>query len=138
MPEPDYSDVLMDHFRNPRNAGSLRCANGRGTASAGNCGDVICIWIRVEDHRVSEVSFKCKGCAAAIACGSITTELAKGRHLDDVAMIAGETIVQALGNLPADKRHCADLAAEALAGAVMDYVTRSVDRDLPGRARSAD
>jgi len=125
------SDALKDHFDNPRNAGSLAGADGRGTATAGNCGDVICFWIRVADERVSEISFKCKGCAVSIACGSATTELARGRHLDEVAMIAADTIAEALGGLPPDKRHCSQLAAEALANAVTDYLVRAVEKQLP-------
>ncbi len=128
-----YSDILTDHFRNPRNAGELAGADGVGTASAGDCGDVMSIWIRVTDDRISEISFKCKGCPAAIACGSMTTELAGGRHLDDAALIADETIAKALGGLPEDKRHCSNLGAEALADAIMDYIVRFVEKQIPSR-----
>ncbi|HUS46529.1 MAG TPA: iron-sulfur cluster assembly scaffold protein [Phycisphaerae bacterium] len=137
MAVEDCSDVLMDHFRNPRNAGSLSGHDGYGSASAGECGDVICIWIRVADDRISEVSFKCKGCAAAIACGSVATVLARGKSLDEASHIAGDTIAQVLGGLPPDKRHCSRLAAEALANAVTDYVVRHVENGLAHRPRQA-
>ncbi|MHC4982480.1 MAG: iron-sulfur cluster assembly scaffold protein [Planctomycetota bacterium] len=121
MPEEDATEILKDHFRNPRNVGSLAGADGCGTASTGSCGDVICIWIRVADRRIVDVSFKCKGCAAAIACGSITTQLARAKTLDEAGMIDGERIAAAVGGLPENRQHCSQIAAEALANAIADY-----------------
>ncbi len=135
MQNERYNDVLIDHFEHPRNVGELPGADGVGTATSGACGDVLRIWIRVADEHIAEITFKCMGCPAAIACGSVTTELAKGRHLDEADLIAEDTIADALGGLPPDKRHCSNLGAEALANAIMDYVVRSVEAELPARAR---
>jgi len=128
MSGPAYSEILLDHFERPRNVGSFRDADGVGVAKAGECGDVLSIWIRVQDEHIADIAFKAKGCPAAIACGSVTTQLAKGRHLDDADRIADDTISDALGGLPADKRHCSNLGAQALANAIMDYVVRSIER----------
>ena len=132
-----YSEILLDHFRNPRNAGRLDDADGVGVAKAGECGDVMRIAIGVRDDHIRRIAFQCKGCPAAIACGSMTTELALGRHLDDAATIADETVASALGGLPPDKRHCSNLGAEALENAIMDYVVRSVERERRGAGEAA-
>jgi nitrogen fixation NifU-like protein len=135
MASEDYTDTLIDHFEHPRNAGELEDADGVGTATSGACGDVLRIWIRVENEHIADIAFKCRGCPAAIACASMTTQLAKGRGLDEADLIADDTIADALGGLPPDKRHCSNLGAEALANAVMDYVVRSVEAELPARGR---
>jgi len=132
-PQQRYNPLVTDHFENPRNAGRLENPDGVGTAGDASCGDTMSIYIRVRDDVITAITFLCKGCPAAIACGSMTTELAMGKHLDDAAEIADETITQALGGLPADKRHCSNLGAEALASAIMDYVARSVDEELADR-----
>ncbi|MDY6914342.1 MAG: iron-sulfur cluster assembly scaffold protein [Planctomycetota bacterium] len=123
-----YSEILTDHFSRPRNVGELAGADGVGTAGAAECGDTMTIWIRVRDEVVTEVTFKCLGCPAAIACGSMTTQLAGGRHLEKVDEITNEAVAEALGGLPGDKRHCSNLGAEALQNAVMDYILRSAQR----------
>jgi len=125
--------MVLDHFDRPRNAGRIENPDGVGTAGDASCGDTMKIYLRVRDDVITAVTFLCKGCPAAIACGSMTTVLALGKHLDDAAQIADETIAQALGGLSADKRHCSNLGAEALANAIMDYVTRSVDKELANR-----
>ncbi|MBS3735197.1 MAG: iron-sulfur cluster assembly scaffold protein [Phycisphaerae bacterium] len=127
---PTDNPTLLDHFRNPRNVGKLDDADGVGTATAGGCGDVMRIWIRVRDEHIRDIRYKCKGCSAAIACGSVTTELAAEKDLDAAGEITDETIEQAVGGLAPDKRHCSNLGAEALQNAIMDYVTRSVDGEL--------
>jgi nitrogen fixation NifU-like protein len=106
-----------------------------GTAGRAADGDVMTIYIRVRDERIREISFQCKGCPAAIACGSMTTELAKARGLDHAAQIADETVAAALGGLPPEKRHCSNLGPQALANAIWDYVVRSVERQLARRRR---
>lgn len=123
-----YSPAVMDHFERPRNAGAMADADGVGSAGDPSCGDTMTIWIRVRDDRIEAISFKCKGCPTAIACGSITTELAEGLHLDEAADIADETIADALGGLPAERRHCSNLGAEALSNAVWDWIVRQVER----------
>ncbi|MFW6132777.1 MAG: iron-sulfur cluster assembly scaffold protein, partial [Planctomycetota bacterium] len=124
---PEDNPTLLEHFRKPRNVGELADADGVGTAMAGACGDVMRLWIRVRDERIVAVRYKCKGCSSAIACGSVTTELARGKRLDEAAEITDEAVERAAGGLPADKRHCSNLGAAALESAIMDYVTRSVD-----------
>jgi len=123
-----YSEILLDHFYHPRNAGELPDADGVGTAGDPNCGDAMTIWIRVRDERIEDIRFKCRGCPAAIACGSVTTELGKGKDLDAASLIAEDTISEALGGLPPEKRHCSNLASAALANAAWDYILRSVRR----------
>lgn len=143
MAGPEYNEILLDHFEHPRNVGALDNADGIGVAKAGECGDVLSIWIRVRDEHIADIAFKAKGCPAAIACGSVTTELAEGKHLDDADRIADDTISDALGGLPADKRHCSNLGAQALANAILDYVVRSIERhsstnDCSGGASPGD
>lgn len=126
-----YSDAVMDHFRRPRNVGELDDADGVGTAGAESCGDVMRIWIRVRDERIEGIRFKCRGCPTAIACGSVVTELAKGRHIDDADAVTADTVETALGGLSDDKRHCSNLGAEALAEAIWDYIHRCIDDHEP-------
>ncbi|MGC9453321.1 MAG: iron-sulfur cluster assembly scaffold protein [Phycisphaerae bacterium] len=122
-----YSDIVMDHFRRPRNVGELEDADGVGTAGAESCGDVMRIWIRVKDEHIEDIRFKCRGCPTAIACGSVVTELARGKHIDDADAITADTVETALGGLSEDKRHCSNLGAEALGDAVWDYIHRQID-----------
>ncbi|MFP3938309.1 MAG: iron-sulfur cluster assembly scaffold protein, partial [Phycisphaerae bacterium] len=129
-----YSDAVMDHFRRPRNVGELEDANGIGTAGAESCGDVMRIWIRVTDEHIEEVRFKCRGCPTAIACGSVVTELAKGKHIDDADAITADTVETALGGLSEEKRHCSNLGAEALGEAIWDYIHRDIDAGGPDEA----
>ncbi len=123
-----YSPAVMDHFERPRNAGAMADADGVGSAGDPSCGDTMTIWIRVRDERIEAITFKCKGCPTAIACGSITTELAAGLHLDEAADIADETIAEALGGLSPERRHCSNLGAEALSNAIWDHIVREVER----------
>lgn len=124
-----FSAILMDHFDHPRNVGELPDADGVGTA--GHDGhDQTTFWIRVRDEAIAEITFKCHGCPSAIASASMTTQLALGKHVDDAAEIAQDTIVTALDGMPPEKQHAAGLAAEALNNAIMNYVTRSIDAEL--------
>ena len=138
MKSNDYSDILIDHFERPRNVGQLADADGVGTAGDPAGGDVMTIWIRVRDERISEITFQCRGCPAAIACGSVTTELAKGKHLDEADEIAPDTIADALGSLPAHKQHCSNLGADALGNATWDYVIRSINESCAKRGGDGD
>ena len=128
-----YSKIVMDHFDRPRNAGPMTDPHGVGTAGGQTCSDILTISIRVCDDHISEIAFQCQGCPAAIACASMTTELAKGKHLDAAAEIADDTVAQALGGLSPDKRHCSNLGAEALSNAIMDYVMRQIEAQHPSR-----
>jgi len=116
-----YSDKVLDHFRNPRNVGELEDADGVGTVGNPVCGDVMTIYIKVEEDRISDIRFKTFGCCAAIATTSMTTELAKGKTLDEALKITREQVAEELGGLPPVKMHCSNLAADALHEAINDY-----------------
>ena len=133
MKRGQYNPIVMDHFAHPRNVGVLAGADGVGSAGDAAEGDVMRIHIRVRDERIVEISFQCKGCPAAVASGSMVTELAKGRSLDEAAEITDEMVAAALGGLPEGKRGCSNLGAEALANAIWDYVVRAVERNLAER-----
>jgi NifU-like protein involved in Fe-S cluster formation len=125
-----YSDTLMDHFRNPRNVGALDDPDGVGTAGDITCGDVLVIQIKVDrsTETIAAIGFQCKGCPAAIATASAMTELVLGMHLDAASELTDIEIADAVGGLPEEKHHCSNLGADALYNAVMDYVAREIDR----------
>ncbi len=116
-----YSEKVLDHFRNPRNVGEIEDADGVGTVGNPVCGDMMSIYIKVKDDRIDDVKFKTFGCGAAIATTSMTTELAKGKTLDEAMEITRQDVADELGGLPPVKMHCANLAADALHEAVKDY-----------------
>ncbi|MFW6279872.1 MAG: Fe-S cluster assembly scaffold protein NifU [Planctomycetota bacterium] len=116
-----YSDKVMEHFSDPRNMGEVEGADGVGEVGNPTCGDVMKITIRVEDNRIADIGFKTLGCAAAIATSSITTEMAKGRTLEEAMEITRESVAEELGGLPKNKMHCSNLAAEGLHEAIEDY-----------------
>ncbi|MFW6108497.1 MAG: iron-sulfur cluster assembly scaffold protein [bacterium] len=127
-----YSERLLDHFLHPRHVGAMPDADGSARVGDPSCGDVLEVWIRVDDQqRLTDVTFKCRGCPTAIACASAMTELAIGADLDQAAEIADEQVEEALGGLPAAKRHCSNLAADALHEAIFDHVGRAL---RPGSA----
>jgi nitrogen fixation NifU-like protein len=111
---------------NPRNTEEIPEADGVGTIGSEECGDMIRVWIKVTDEHLTDIKYKVFGCPAAIACCSMMTELAMGKHLDDANELTDERVAEALGGLPAQKHHCSNLAASALHKAIMDYVFRSV------------
>ena len=116
-----YSEKVLDHFRNPRNVGEIEDADGIGTVGNPVCGDLMSIYIKVEDDRISDIKFKTFGCGAAIATTSMTTELAKGKTLDEAMEITREEVAEELGGLPPIKMHCSNLAADALHEAIKNY-----------------
>ncbi len=120
-----YTEKVLDHFRNPRNVGEIEDADGVGTVGNPVCGDLMSIYIKVEDDRISDIKFKTFGCGAAIATTSMTTELAKGRTLDEAMQITREKVAEELGGLPPVKMHCSNLAADALHEAVTNYRTKN-------------
>jgi len=120
MDEP-YTEIVKDHFFNPRNVGEIRDADGVGTVGNPTCGDVMTIYIKVKDEIIIDIKFKTFGCAAAIATSSILTELAKGKMLDEALEITRDDVANELGGLPAIKLHCSNLAADALREAIKDY-----------------
>jgi len=119
-----YSDKVMDHFRNPRNVGEIPDADGVGTVGNPVCGDMMSMYIKVEDDRIADIKFKTFGCGAAIATSSMTTELAKGKTLDEAMEITRSDVAEELGGLPPIKMHCSNLAADALHEAIKDYTKR--------------
>jgi len=120
-----YTDLVMDHFANPRNVGEVDDADGAGQIGNPVCGDVMRMTIKVEDDRITDVKFKTFGCGAAVATSSMVTEMVMGKTLDEAAEISNRAVAEALGGLPAQKMHCSNLAADALHLAIEDYLTRS-------------
>ena len=122
--EPQYSEKLIDHFEHPRNVGSLNEESprvGTGTASSDVCGDVMRLFIKVENGIITDVKFKTFGCGSAIATSSMVTELAKGKTLDEAMAITRDDVAEELEGLPPQKMHCSNLAADALHKAIEDY-----------------
>jgi nitrogen fixation NifU-like protein len=120
-----YSDLVMDHFGNPRNVGEIEDADGVGQIGNPVCGDVMRISIDVEDDRIEDIKFKTFGCGAAVATSSMVTEMVMGKTLGEAAEISNKAVADALGGLPANKMHCSNLAADALHLAIQDYLVKS-------------
>jgi len=116
-----YTKKVMDHFRNPRNMGEIKNADGVGTVGNPQCGDIMTIYIKVKDNRISDIKFKTFGCTAAIASTSIATEMVKGKTLDEAYNLTRNDVAKELGGLPAIKMHCSNLAADALREAINNY-----------------
>ncbi|NPV52830.1 MAG: Fe-S cluster assembly scaffold protein NifU [Firmicutes bacterium] len=119
-----YSEKVMDHFTNPRNVGEISDADGVGMVGNPVCGDVMKLFIKVDDNRITDIKFKTFGCGAAIATSSMVTELVKGKTLDEAMRISNKAVAEALDGLPANKMHCSNLAADALHEAIKDYLGR--------------
>jgi len=119
-----YSEKVLDHFANPRNLGELPDADGVGEVGSPACGDIMKMYIKVKDGRISDVRFKTFGCGAAVATSSMATELIKGQPIDDVLKLTNKAVVEALDGLPPVKIHCSVLAEQAIKSALADYYTR--------------
>lgn len=119
-----YSEKVMDHFRNPRNVGVIEDADGVGEVGNAVCGDIMKIYLKIEDGIVSDVKFETFGCGSAIASSSMATELIKGKPLSEVLKLTNKAVTEALDGLPAHKLHCSVLAEEAIRAAVRDYYDR--------------
>jgi len=116
-----YTEKVMEHFKNPRNMGEIPDADGVGTVGNPVCGDLMTFYIKVKDNRIEDVKFKTYGCGAAIATSSMTTELAKGKTLEEAMKLTRASVAESLGGLPPVKMHCSNLAADALHAAIEDY-----------------
>ncbi len=116
-----YSQKVMDHFTNPKNIGEINDADGIGKVGNLKCGDEMWIYIKVKDDIIEDIKFKTFGCAAAIASSSITTEIAKGKHINDALKLTRDIIAESLDGLPKVKMHCSNLAVDALHAAIEDY-----------------
>ena len=119
-----YSDKVMDHFTNPRNVGELENADGVGTVGNAKCGDIMQMFLKIENDIIVDVKFKTFGCGAAIATSSMATELIKGHTIDEALKLTNSVVVEALEGLPPVKVHCSVLAEEAVKTAVADYYTK--------------
>ena len=121
-----YSEKVLEHFKNPRNMGEIKDADGVATVGNPVCGDIMRLFIKVKDNKISDIKFQTLGCGAAIATSSILTEMAKGKPLSDAEKITKQAITEALGGLPPVKLHCSVLAADALRRAIEDYRRKKV------------
>ena len=119
-----YSEKVLDHFSNPRNVGEIENADGVGEVGNAKCGDIMKMYIKVDDGIISDVKFKTFGCGAAVATSSMPTELIKGKSIDDALKLTNKAVVEALDGLPAVKLHCSVLAEQAIKSALADYYTR--------------
>ena len=120
-----YSEKVMDHFRNPRNVGVLEDANGIGEVGNAKCGDIMKIYLKIENETVDDVKFETFGCGSAIASSSMATELIKGQPLSEALKLTNKAVTEALDGLPAHKLHCSVLAEEAIKAAVKDYYDKN-------------
>ena len=116
-----YSEKVMDHFQNPRNVGEIENADGIGTEGNPTCGDLMTIYIKVEDNIITDIKFKTFGCGAAIATSSMVTEMAMGKTLEEAMEITRNDVAENLEGLPPVKMHCSNLAADALHAAIDNY-----------------
>ena len=119
-----YSEKVMDHFQHPRNLGKMDDADGVGEVGNAKCGDIMKMYIKVNDGIITDVKFKTFGCGAAVATSSIATEMIKGKKLEDALKLTNKAVVEALDGLPPAKLHCSVLAEEAMKAAVSDYYKR--------------
>lgn len=120
-----YSEKVMDHFRNPRNVGVLPDADGVGQVGNAKCGDIMKIYLKIQDDTVTDVKFETFGCGSAIASSSMATEMIKGQPISQVMQLTNKAVTEALGGLPAHKIHCSVLAEEAVKSALKDYYDRN-------------
>jgi nitrogen fixation NifU-like protein len=127
----EYTEQVMDHFMNPRNMGEMDDASGVGTVGNAKCGDIMRIYIKVENDVITDVKFKTFGCGAAIATSSKATEIVKGMTLEEAEKVTNKMVMEALGGLPPVKVHCSVLAEEALHAAIQDYRERLAKGEKP-------
>ncbi len=119
-----YSDKVLEHFKHPKNLGELTDYDGIGFVGDPDCGDHLKVWIKVDDNKISQISFKCQGCPAAIATSSMMTEIVKGLAIEEASKITDHLISVALGGLPEPKEHCSNLGASAIRKAIDDYLAK--------------
>ncbi len=125
-----YNEVVMDHFRNPRNVGEIPDADGVGEVGNPACGDIMTFYIKVKDNVLEDVKFQTFGCGAAIAVSSMVSEMAKGKSLDEAMKISKKSVIEALNGLPKQKHHCSNLGADALQRAIADYYAKLEGKKL--------
>ena len=120
-----YSEIVMDHFRNPRNAGRIEDADGIGQVGNPKCGDIMKIYLKIKDDIIEDVKFETFGCGSAIASSSIATEMIKGKSINEAVEISNKAVVEALVGLPPVKIHCSVLAEQAVKSALYDYAQKT-------------
>ena len=120
-----YSSTVMDHFRNPRNVGVIENADGVGEVGNPVCGDIMKIYLKIDDNIISDVKFETFGCGSAIASSSMATELIKGKPLSEALELTNKAVAEALNGLPAHKMHCSVLAEQAIRAAIKDYYDKN-------------
>ncbi len=119
-----YSEKVMDHFRNPRNVGVIEDADGVGEVGNAKCGDIMKMYLKIEDETITDVKFETLGCGSAIASSSMATEMIKGKPLAEAMQLTNKAVAEALDGLPDYKMHCSVLAEEAIKSAIEDYERR--------------
>lgn len=120
----EYSPEVMEHFMNPKNVGEIEDADGVGEVGNAKCGDIMKMYLKIEDGIIKDIKFKTFGCGSAIATSSIATEMIKGKPLEDALKLTNKAVVEALGGLPPVKIHCSVLAEQAIKAAISDYYKR--------------
>ena len=120
-----YSETVMDHFRNPRNVGVIENADGVGEVGNAKCGDIMKIYLKIENDTIVDVKFETFGCGSAIASSSMATEMIKGKHVSEAMKLTNKAVAEALDGLPAHKLHCSVLAEEAIKAALQDYYEKN-------------
>ena len=120
-----YTDTVMDHFMHPRNVGEIPNADGVGEVGNAKCGDIMKMYLKINDNVIEDVKFETFGCGSAIASSSMATELIKGKTIDEALAVTNKQVVDALGGLPAHKLHCSVLAEESIKSAVKNYYDRN-------------
>ena len=131
-----YSEKVMDHFTNPRNVGEIADASGIGTVGNPICGDVMKMFLKIENGIIVDAKFKTFGCGAAVATSSMVTEMVKGKTIEEALRISNKAVAEALGGLPPIKMHCSVLAEEALRSALADYY-RKQGKEVPFKEKPA-
>ena len=126
-----YSEKVMDHFTNPRNVGEIPDADGVGEVGNAKCGDIMKMYLKIDNGVITDVKFKTFGCGAAVATSSIATEMIKGKSVEEVLKITNKAVVEALDGLPAVKLHCSVLAEQAIKSALSDYYKRNGIDPIP-------
>lgn len=120
-----YTETVMDHFMNPRNVGEIENADGIGEVGNAKCGDIMKMYLKIENNVITDVKFETFGCGSAIASSSMATEMIKGKTVEEALAVTNKQVVDALGGLPAHKLHCSVLAEESIKSAVKDYYDKN-------------
>lgn len=133
-----YNKVVMDHFKNPRNVGTIDDADGVGEVGNPLCGDMMTIYLKINDDRIDDIKFQTFGCGSAIAVSSMLTEIAKGKSIDEAKKITNKDVANALEGLPKNKLHCSNLGADALQMAIQNYEDRKSGKTRTEPARKEE